>query len=89
MLRRVLVQNTKVTTDRSGREVVTLRDADTDGLPSGRSRIVSPYDLDARWGGRRDLLWINGVVLRIIDAHLSVTTAKDCAWAATTGWSPP
>jgi len=29
---------------------------------------------------------INGV-LRIIDAHISVTTAKDCA--ATTGWSPP
>jgi transposase len=57
VLRRVLVQNTKVTTDRTGREVVTLRDADTDGLPPGRSRIVSPYDTDARWGGKRDLLW--------------------------------
>jgi transposase len=59
VLRRVLVQNTKVTTDRTGREVVvvTLRDADTDGLPPGRSRIVSPYDTDARWGGKRDLAW--------------------------------
>jgi transposase len=34
-----------------------LRDADTDGLPPGRSRIVSPYDVDARWGGKRDLTW--------------------------------
>ncbi len=57
VLRRVLVQNTKVSTDRAGREVVTLRDAGTDGLPPGRSRIVSPYDLDARWGGKRDLAW--------------------------------
>ena len=57
VLRRVLVQHTKLTTDRAGREVVTLRDADTDGLPPGRSRIVSPYDVDARWGGKRDLAW--------------------------------
>jgi len=56
VLRRVLVQNTKVTTDRTGQGVVTLRDAE-DGLPPGRSRIVSPYDLDARWGGKRDLVW--------------------------------
>jgi transposase len=57
VLRRVLIQNTKVTTDRTGREVITLRDADTDGLPPGRSRIGSPYDTDARWGGKRDLVW--------------------------------
>lgn len=57
VLRRVLVQYTKVTTDRAGQEVITLRDADTDGLPPGRSRIVSPYDIDARWGGKRDLTW--------------------------------
>jgi transposase len=56
VLRRVLVQNTKVTTDRTGQEVITLRDAE-DGLPPGRSRIVSPYDLDVRWGGKRDLVW--------------------------------
>ena len=57
VLRRVLVQQAKVTADRTGQEVITLRDADTDGLPPGRSRIVSPYDLDARWGGKRDLTW--------------------------------
>jgi len=57
VLRRVLVQNTKVTVDRSRREVITLRDAETDGLPPGRHRIVSPYDTDARWGGKRDLTW--------------------------------
>lgn len=57
VLRRVLVQHTKVTAGRSGQEVITLRDADTDGLPPGRSRIVSPYDVDARWGGKRDLTW--------------------------------
>jgi transposase len=57
VLRRVLVQYTKVTADRCGQEVITLRDADTDGLPPGRSRIVSPYDVDARWGGKRDLTW--------------------------------
>ncbi len=57
VLRQVLVQHTTVTADRSGQEVITLRDADTDGLPPGRRRITSPYDVDARWGGKRDLLW--------------------------------
>src|SRR5205814_10223225 len=38
-------------------EVIRLREADTDGLPPGRCRIVSPYDTDARWGGKRDLTW--------------------------------
>jgi transposase len=57
VLRRVLVQHTKVTADRTGQEVITLRDAEADGLPPGRSRIVSPYDTDARWGGKRDLTW--------------------------------
>jgi hypothetical protein len=42
VLRRVPVQHTKITADRAGQEVITLRDADTDGLPPGRSRIVSP-----------------------------------------------
>jgi hypothetical protein len=55
VLRRVPVQNVVVVVDRSGRELIRLREADTEGLPPGRSRIVSPYDTDARWGDKRDL----------------------------------
>ncbi len=57
VLQRVLIQNVIITVGRDGREVIRLRDADTDGLPPGRCRIVSPYDTDARWGGKRDLTW--------------------------------
>jgi hypothetical protein len=51
VLQRVLIQNVVLDVDRGGREVIRLREADTDGLPPGRCRIVSPYDTDARWGG--------------------------------------
>jgi hypothetical protein len=57
VLQRVLIQNVMIEVDRGGREVIRLREADTDGLPPGRSRIISPYDTDARWGGKRDLTW--------------------------------
>lgn len=57
VLRQVLIQNVVVDVDRGGREVIRLREADTDGLPPGRCRIVSPYDTDARWGGKRDMTW--------------------------------
>jgi len=57
VLQQVLIQNVVITVDRGGREVIRLREADTDGLPPGRCRIVSPYDTDARWGGKRDLTW--------------------------------
>jgi transposase len=57
VLQRVLIQNVVIDVDRGGREVIRLREADTDGLPPGRCRIVSPYDTDARWGGKRDLTW--------------------------------
>jgi hypothetical protein len=57
VLQRVLIQNVVVEVDRGGREVMRLREADTDGLPPGRCRIISPYDTDARWGGKRDLTW--------------------------------
>jgi transposase len=63
-LRRVLVQNYVIMVDRQGREVITMRDADTHGLPPGRCRITSPYDTDARYGGKRDLVW-NGYKLHI------------------------
>jgi transposase len=58
VLQRVLIQNVVVDVDRGGREVIRLREADTDGLPPGRCRVVSPYDTDARWGGKRDLTWL-------------------------------
>jgi transposase len=64
ILRRVLIQNYVLTTDRSGREVVKMRDAQRDGLPPGRYRLSSPYDPDSRWGGKRDLTW-NGYKLHI------------------------
>src|SRR6266545_2941782 len=62
VLRRVLIHNVVVDVDRGGRAVIRLREADADGLPPGRCRIVSPYDTDARWGGKRDLTW-NGYKL--------------------------
>jgi transposase len=64
VLRRVLVQNYIRTTTSGGREVVKRREADTDGLPPGRVRLTSPYDLDARTGGKRDLFW-NGYKVHI------------------------
>ena len=71
ILRMVLLQNYVVTSDRQGREVVKTREADTDGLPPGRCRLTSPYDPDARWGGKRDLTW-NGYKL-----HISETCDAD------------
>jgi hypothetical protein len=49
VLRRVLIHNVVVDVDRGGRAVIRPREADTDGLPPGRCRIVSPDDTDARW----------------------------------------
>jgi transposase len=73
ILRVVLIQNYVVITDRQGREVVRMREADTDGLPPGRCRITSPYDPDARWGAKRDLA-CNGYRL-----HISETCDTDAA----------
>ena len=60
VLRRVLVQNYVITTNTAGREVIRAREADTDGLPPGRARLSSPYDLDARWAAKGDDLAWNG-----------------------------
>ena len=82
VLQRVLLQNTKVMVDRAGQEVITLRDADADGLPPGRSRIGSPYDVDARWGGKRDLVWY-GYKLHIsesCDAAPPAAPVDRCDW---------
>jgi transposase len=64
VLRTVLLQNyTRIVTE-DGQEVVKRREADTDGLPPGRQRLSSPYDLDARWGVKRDKFW-NGYKVHI------------------------
>jgi transposase len=75
VLRRVLLQNYTRTVDEQGREVVTRREADTDGLPPGRARLTSPYDLDARWGGKRDTFW-NGYKVHVTE---TCQTPADCA----------
>ena len=59
VLRRVLLQNyTRTIT--GGREVIRRREKEPegDGLPPGHARIASPYDLDARWGAKRDTFWL-------------------------------
>lgn len=66
VLRVVLLQNYTRSIDEQGREVVTRREADVDGLPSGRSRLTSPYDTDARWGVKRDTFW-NGYKVHLTE----------------------
>ena len=74
-LRVVLVQN-YLTVDEQGREVIKRREAE--GLPPGRSRITSPYDLDARWGVKRDTFW-NGYKIHVTET---------CARASAAGTGP-
>jgi transposase len=68
VLRQVLVQNYHIRTDARGREVITRREADTDGLPPGALRISSPYDTDTRWAAKGEDLYWNGYKV-----HLSET----------------
>ena len=60
VLRRVLVQNYTRTSTGNGREVIKRREKEPegDGLPPGHARIASPYDLDARWGVKREEFWL-------------------------------
>src|ERR1019366_10204732 len=66
VLRVVLVQNYLTVEDERGREVIRRRGAQGEGLPPGRSRITSPYDLDARWGASRDTFW-NGCKVHVTE----------------------
>jgi hypothetical protein len=69
VLRRVLVQNYTRTITGNGREVIKRREKEPegDGLPPGHARIASPYDLDARWGAKRDTFWL-GYKLHVTEA---------------------
>jgi transposase len=60
VLRRVLVQSYTRAITGDGREVVKRREKEPegDGLPPGHLRIASPYDLDARWGVKREEFWL-------------------------------
>jgi IS5 family transposase len=60
VLRRVLLQNYTRTLTGNGREVIRRREKEPegDGLPPGHARIASPYDLDARWGVKREQFWL-------------------------------
>jgi len=64
VLRTVMLQNYTRTVTEDGREVVKRREPDIDGLPPGRQRLSSPYDIDARWGVKRDTFW-NGYKVHV------------------------
>jgi transposase len=55
-LRQIWIQQYYRTTGAGG-EVVTRREPDTHGLPPGGFRLISPYDLDARYSVKRGLGW--------------------------------
>src|SRR5690349_22657131 len=60
VLRRVLVQNYTRTITGNGRGGIKRREKEPegDGLPPGHARIASPYDTDARRGGKREGFWL-------------------------------
>jgi IS5 family transposase len=76
VLRVVLVQNYLAIEDGRGREVIKRREADAEGLPPGRSRITSPYDLDARWGVKRDIFW-NGYKVHVTETCDTTSSDSD------------
>lgn len=76
VLRRVLVQNYAITTDAAGREVIRAREAEQDGLPPGRARLSSPYDLDARWAAKGDDVYWNGYKVHVTETCEAPDTAS-------------
>jgi transposase len=56
-LRRIWVQQYYRVIDANGEKVIR-REATEQGLPPGRSRLVSPYDLDARYSEKRGTGWV-------------------------------
>ncbi len=68
VLRVVLLQNYLVTVDKSGKQVIRMRDADKDGLPPAPSRVASPYDTDTRWAAKGEDLYWNGYKVHISES---------------------
>ena len=91
VLRVVLVQNYMITTDGAGREVIRAREADTDGLPPGRTRLTSPYDTDARWAAKGDDLYWNGYKVHVTETCDAPDPAPGDALTGegSTGDAPP
>jgi transposase len=59
-LRRIWIQQFYRYTTATGTEVVRRRESESeggDGLPPGRDRLISPYDLDARHSVKREHGW--------------------------------
>ncbi|MFV2096475.1 IS1182 family transposase, partial [Micromonospora sp. LOL_014] len=57
-LRLIWIQQFYRDTDNAGQEVRRREHApDGDGVPPGRDRVISPYDLDARYSIKRDTGW--------------------------------
>jgi len=77
VLRRVLVQNYVITTDATEREVIRAREAEQDGLPPGRTRVTSPYDLDTRWAAKGDDLYWNGYKVHVTETCQTPDPAPD------------
>ncbi|MGX1915772.1 IS1182 family transposase [Streptomyces phaeochromogenes] len=68
LLRQVLVQTYYVRSDSRGREVITKRDADDEGVPPGSIRLASPYDPDARWSAKGDELFWCGYKVHLTES---------------------
>jgi transposase len=77
-LRRILVQQFYRETGTGG-EKVTWREDSGHGLPPGRARIVSPYDLDARYAEKRGKGWTGYKI------HLSETVTDPALDDPSTG----
>ncbi|MFD1940050.1 transposase, partial [Nonomuraea mangrovi] len=94
VLRIMLIQHYVRTTDRRGRQVIKRRQdlaSGGEGLPPGRYRLASPYDLDARWAAKgSELLW-NGYKVHISETcHRSPDTQDILADPGTApGTRPP
>ena len=88
VLRVVLLQNYLAVEDDQGREVIRRREADAEGLPPGRSRITSPYDLDARWGVKRDTFW-NAYKVHVTETSDTRATADNSSNGDGEAIAPP